>query len=126
MAIPMVLILKEPEPWKRAKAQAAAGPGAKSVGSLKDLFGHPRWRKHLLVGVCLGVAGMVGLWGIAFFSPELITTALKDRPLLVSDVVRPLEICSALNSGANDAVLAIKRHLSPEFIAKLAQLHDPK
>jgi len=126
MALPMVMILKEPEAWQRAKAQAAAGPGAKSVGSLKDLFGHPRWRKHLLVGVCLGVAGMVGLWGIAFFSPELITTAFKNRPLQVSEVLQPVQICSALNSGANPAILAIKRHLSPSFTAKLAQLHESK
>ena len=126
MAIPMVLILREPEPWKKAKAQAAQGSGTKSVGSLGDLFGHPRWRKHLLVGVCLGVAGMVGLWGIAFFSPELITTAFKSRPLLETDVLQPTEICSALKTSADPAILAVKRHLSPEFIAKLSQLQDTK
>lgn len=126
MAIPMVIILREPEAWKKAKAQAASSPGAKSVGSLVDLFVHPRWRKHLLVGVCLGVAGMVGLWGIAFFSPELITTAFKDRPLLVSDLERPNDICSALASGNNPAVVALKRHLSPELTTKLAQLPETK
>jgi len=122
MAVPMVIILKEPEAWKKAKAQSAAGHGAKSVGSLGDLFAHPRWRKHLLVGVCLGVAGMVGLWGIAFFSPELITTAFKDRPLLISEIARPANVCSALASGSNPAVIALKRHLSPELTSKLAQL----
>jgi MFS family permease len=126
MAIPMVLILKEPEAWKRAKALASESKGARSVGSLGDLFVHPRWRKHLVVGVCLGVAGMVGLWGIAFFSPELITTAFKDRPLLVSELLRPGEICSALASDANPAVLSLKRHLSPEYAGKLAQLRDTK
>ena len=30
----------------------------------------------MLVGVCLGLAGMAGLWGIGFFSPELIIDAL--------------------------------------------------
>src|SRR5207248_2193799 len=75
IALPMALVLKEPEVWRKAKAVAATGTGTKSVGSLSDLFSDPRWRKNLLVGVCLGVAGMVGLWGIAFFSPELITTA---------------------------------------------------
>jgi MFS family permease len=124
-AIPMLLILREPEAWKRAKAaQAADQSGTKSVGSLKDLFVNPRWRKHLLVGVCLGVAGMVGLWGIAFFSPELITTAFKARALLADEVLRPAEICSALDAGANPAVLALKRHLLPEFSAKLPQLRD--
>jgi MFS family permease len=126
MAVPMVLILKEPEVWRRAKAQAAEGKGAKSVGSLTDLFRHPRWRQHLLVGVCLGLAGMVGLWGIAFFSPELITTAFKDRPLLVTDVLRPTEICYALGSESSQAILVMKRHLSPAFVQKLAQVQTAK
>ncbi|HTL15991.1 MAG TPA: MFS transporter [Patescibacteria group bacterium] len=122
MALPMALILKEPEVWRKAKAEAATGTGTKSVGSLWDLFSDPRWRKNLLVGVCLGVAGMVGLWGIAFFSPELITTAFKDRPLLASEIVRPGEICSSLNAGTGAAVLAIKNKLSPELINRLAQI----
>jgi MFS family permease len=49
---------------------------------------NPRWRRNLLVGVCLGLAGMAGLWGIGFFSPELITTALKGEPQQVVDLVR--------------------------------------
>jgi hypothetical protein len=65
---------------------------------------------------------MVGLWGIAFFSPELITTAFKDRPLLASEIVRPGEICSSLNAGTGAAVLAIKNKLSPELINRLAQI----
>jgi MFS family permease len=122
MVVPMVLILKEPEVWKKAKAQAVDGKGAKSVGSLTELFGHPRWRKHLLVGICLGVSGMVGLWGIAFFSPELITTAFKDRPLAVADVQQPAEICAALNVGTNGAVLRLRQKLSPGFVASLGPL----
>jgi hypothetical protein len=31
---------------------------------------------------------MAGLWGIGFFSPELISTALKNEPQKVVDVVR--------------------------------------
>src|SRR5690348_16380205 len=50
MVVPMVLILKEPQAWKNAKAAAAAsrasGPANKSVGSLGDLFWNPRWRKN--------------------------------------------------------------------------------
>jgi MFS family permease len=124
MAVPMVLILKEPEAWKRAKALAKESTKAKSVGSLRDLFVHPRWRKNLTVGVCLGVAGMVGLWGIAFFSPELITTAFKDRPLLVSEVLRPEQINASLVSDSNPAIQSLKGHLSPEFAAKLAQFKN--
>src|ERR1017187_5043778 len=89
LAVPMLLILKEPLPWIKAKAEAVTGGSAKAVGSIADLFRQPRWRRSTLVGICLGVAGMVGLWGIAFFSPELITTAFKNRPLQMEEVLRP-------------------------------------
>jgi MFS family permease len=119
MAIPMVIILREPEAWKRAKAQAATNTQRKSVGSLGDLFAHPLWRKNLVIGVCLGVAGMVGLWGIAFFSPELITTAFKNQPLRTEDILKPAEVCAALNSSNNPAVSHLKQMLSPNFLTKI-------
>ena len=114
LAAPMGLILKEPDAWKKAKALAASPQGrGKAVGSMADLFTQPRWRKGMLVGVCLGVAGMVGLWGIAFFSPELITTALKNSPLQAADIVKPSEVCAALNAPANPALARLKARLSP-------------
>jgi MFS family permease len=90
LAAPILFLLKEPEAWKKAKATAARGVENKQVGSLGDLFGHPRWRRNALVGLLLGVAGMIGLWGIAFFSPELITEALKGEPLVKVNRVRAL------------------------------------
>ncbi len=118
-AVPMLLILREPEAWKRAKAEAAKGGTAKSVGSLRDLFGQRRWRKNLIIGVCLGVAGMVGLWGIAFFSPELITTALKNRPLQLAEILKPAELCASLNAATNPAVIHLRQKLSPEVLKDL-------
>lgn len=79
LAIPILLFLREPEAWKRAKEAASEAGQGQKVGSLADLFGHPRWRLHATVGLLLGVAGMIGLWGIGFFSPELITEALKGE-----------------------------------------------
>lgn len=88
LAVPMLLVLKEPEPWKRAKAEAAQGLAHKKVGSLSDLFGHRRWRRHAIVGLMLGLSGMAGLWGIAFFSPELMSEALQGQPQATVDRVR--------------------------------------
>lgn len=88
LAAPMLLVLREPEPWKRARELARSGAQQHKVGSIRDLFAHPRWRKHALVGLLLGVSGMVGLWGIGFFSPELISTALKGAPQSTVDTVR--------------------------------------
>ncbi|MBL9170008.1 MAG: MFS transporter [Verrucomicrobiales bacterium] len=61
--------LKEPERWK-----SVAGSGKKSeqLGSYAALFGHPVWRYRAFVGLALAFAGVVGLWGIGFFSPDLL------------------------------------------------------
>ena len=89
LVVPMIFVLREPERWKEAKRRAAEGlDQGKRFGSIPDLLRHPVWRRNLLVGVCLGLAGMAGLWGIGFFSPELISTALKGEPQKVIDVVR--------------------------------------
>jgi len=121
LAVPMVLILKEPQAWIKAKAEAASGGSAKRVGSMGDLFRHPRWRKSTFIGICLGVAGMVGLWGIAFFSPELITTAFRNRPLQMEEVLKPAELCAALKSPANPAIAQLKAKLRPEVSRQLEQ-----
>jgi MFS family permease len=121
LAVPMVLLLKEPQAWVKAKAEAVTGSADKAVGSFADLFRHPRWRRSTLVGICLGVSGMVGLWGIAFFSPELITTAFKNRPLQVDEVVKPAELCAALKSSANPGIAHIKAKLSPGVLQQLQQ-----
>jgi predicted MFS family arabinose efflux permease len=90
LVVPIIFVLKEPEPWLRAKAEAAKGGGRSSIGSPFELFRQPRWRKNTIVGLLLGVSGMIGLWGIGFFSPELISTALRGEPQTVVDRVRGL------------------------------------
>ena len=86
LVVPMIFVLREPEQWKASRARAKAG--TEKAGSIPELFRHQEWRRNLLVGVALGLAGMAGLWGIGFFSPELISTALKGEPQKVIDVVR--------------------------------------
>lgn len=88
LVVPIMFLLKEPEAWLRAKAQAKSDGSSRKTGSIANLFQHPRWRRHAIVGLLLGVSGMIGLWGIGFFSPELVSTALKDEPQHVKDLVR--------------------------------------
>lgn len=89
LVLPIILGLREPQAWLTARADAQRGV-AKSVGSPGDLFRDPRWRRNTVVGLFLGVSGMIGLWGIGFFSPELISTALQGEPQPVVDRVRAL------------------------------------
>jgi MFS family permease len=88
LVVPIMLILKEPDAWLSAKAIAAGNIIKKNIGSPLDLFRQKKWRRNTLVGLGIGFAGMVGLWGIAFFSPELISTALAGEPQHVIDQVR--------------------------------------
>ncbi|MEO7271187.1 MAG: MFS transporter [Vicinamibacterales bacterium] len=89
LVVPIMFVLKEPDSWLRARAEAAAGRGgSKSIGSPLELFRQPRWRHNTIVGLLLGVSGMIGLWGIGFFSPELISTALRGESQPVVDRVR--------------------------------------
>jgi MFS family permease len=74
LAIPVFRSLKEPESWKKAVAQ---GVKRKKAGSLKELFGDPRWRRNTIVGMILASTGVIGLWGIGFFSVDLNQTVFR-------------------------------------------------
>jgi MFS family permease len=87
LVVPVVALLKEPDAWL-AMRKASRHESRSGVGSPAQLFADQRWRRNAIVGLCLGLAGMVGLWGIGFFSPELITTALKGEPQSRIDEVR--------------------------------------
>jgi MFS family permease len=68
------LWLKEPEKWL---AQQAAG-GVKK-GSYAELLGDQRYRSRALFGLVLALAGVIGLWGIGFFSFDLQRTVMDPR-----------------------------------------------
>ena len=88
LVVPIMFVLKEPEAWRRAKADAARGIVRKEIGSPVEIVRSPRWRRNGIVGLLLGLSGMIGLWGIGFFSPELISTALAGAPQATVDTVR--------------------------------------
>jgi len=73
--------MKEPETWQRVRDSVTAGGDKKQLGSIHDLWTNPRWRKNTIVGLILAISGVIGLWGIGFWTPELIREALKDAPL---------------------------------------------
>ena len=93
------LRLHEPEKWVKAK-EAGKLSGAK-FGSYMELLGPGRWRKPAMLGMLLSITGVIGLWGIGFFSPELvgdvITTSLKARGVSDTDIKSQLAFYRGLN-----------------------------
>lgn len=68
--------LKEPETWQKASHEGAV---SKQMGSYAELFSNPKWRKHALLGLLLACSGVIGLWAIGFYSPDLIRQVLTKR-----------------------------------------------
>ncbi len=68
--------LKEPERWQ---AIAASNVAHKQLGSYGELFGDRRLRRNTLVGLAMAFAGVVGLWGIGFFSFDLFRSVFTKQ-----------------------------------------------
>ena len=72
--------LKEPERWQSAvntssedvvvDGHVITRQGTRA-GSYGELFGDPRWRHRAIVGLILATSGVIGVWGIGFFSIDL-------------------------------------------------------
>ncbi len=102
-AILCVFILatvREPEAWVAARRAAREarerGEPAVKLGSWRELWGDPRWRHNTIIGVTLVLAGAIGLWGIGFWSPELIRDnvlagATKEHQDRVSSIATALQ-----------------------------------
>ena len=67
--------LKEPERWEAVAADATKEQRA---GSFRELFGNPRWRSNALIGLALAAPGVIGLWSLGFFTPDLIRSILTE------------------------------------------------
>jgi MFS family permease len=74
--------LKEPEKWVKAREEGRRTGVA--FGSYASLFS-ARWRGSALFGMMLCISGIIGLWGIGFFSPDLVGDVI-DRSLRAQGV----------------------------------------
>ncbi|MBA4030852.1 MAG: MFS transporter [Planctomyces sp.] len=77
LAVVVRRYLKEPEQWTAASTSDLK---EKQLGSYVALFRHPVWRKHALLGLVLGFAGVVGLWSVGFYTFDL-TREIQEKPI---------------------------------------------
>ncbi len=88
-AAPALLVLwitasiKEPQQWHEAKVSSAMG---RELGNIRDLFLNPIIRRNAIAATLMATAGVGSLWGIAYFSPDMI------RAELVGAKVAPAKI----------------------------------
>jgi MFS family permease len=111
--------LKEPEKWVKAR-EAGRVAGVK-FGSYASLFGDARWRGPAIFGMILSVAGVIGLWGIGFFAPELvgpvIERSLREQNLPVAEIAG----AKARWIGINSIVQNLGAFVGMLAMTKLAQ-----
>lgn len=105
-ALPAILALvirrrlKEPERWQ--KVAHTSGIEQKR-GSYAELFGNPRWRRSAIVGLFLAIPGVVGLWGIGFFSGDLSRAVFREK--IAPPIFAELQTAS-VSDPARSATLA--------------------
>ncbi len=81
------LFIREPEKWKEARAQTAADP-TKELGSIRDLFTLPGVSRNTWAALLIALAGVLGLWGIGYFQPDLISKVMQASGASESDIQR--------------------------------------
>ncbi len=103
--------LREPEKWVIARNAARNSPAHAKIhfGRISELFTTPHLRRNTLVGLTLAVAGVIGVWGVAFWSPELIDSAI---PTVSVDARAKLE--TILATPGPQAEQALLNQLSTE------------
>jgi MFS family permease len=116
--------LKEPEKW--VKARAAGKLSGVKFGSYSALLGDVRWRKSALLGMVLCIAGVIGLWGIGFFSPELVGDVMERS--LKAEGVAAEKIAGQKTYwiGVNSIVQNLGAFVGMLLMTKLAQRYGRK
>src|ERR1019366_5736092 len=77
LSVFVMLKLKEPERWMRARDEGERR-GLK-LGSYVALLSDVRWRGHAWLGLIACSAGIIGLWGIGNFHPKIVGAIIESE-----------------------------------------------
>lgn len=90
MVVIVMRTLHESEQWQAARRTAGENL-ERQMGDLKTMFRHSRWRRNTIVAVAMATAGIVGVWGVGFWSPELIGHALTPEQFRGQELTQELK-----------------------------------
>ena len=119
--------LKEPVKWIAAR-DASRLTGGKAMGSYGSLFGEVQWRRPAILGMILCVSGVVGLWGVGFFSGALIGPAIENALKAQNPAITPAALAAGKQwwTAANLIVQNIGAFFGMILFAKLAHRYGRK
>ena len=119
--------LKEPVKWVAAR-DASRLAGGKAMGSYVSLFGEVQWRRPAILGMILCVSGVVGLWGVGFFSGALIGPAIENALKAQNPAITPAALAAGKQwwTAANLIVQNIGAFFGMILFAKLAHRYGRK
>ena len=90
-ALPALLVvwirrsLHEPERWIEAREKASVG---RELGTIGELLRDRQLRRNTIAALMMAVAGQAALWGIGFWSVDLLTSVLDGLSVPRVDVDR--------------------------------------
>lgn len=108
-AAPALLVLwirmsvREPQQWRDAKAKATLG---NELGNIGELFTRPVLRRNTLAATLMATAGVGALWGVGFFSTDLLRSELLRAGLAKDAGMRISDMFLLQNLGAFFGILA--------------------
>ncbi|MSU24995.1 MAG: MFS transporter [Opitutus sp.] len=117
--------LKEPAKWIAARVASRTSTG-KPMGSYGSLFGEARWRGPAIFGMILCISGVVGLWGVGFFSGALVGPAIEKA--LRAQNLSPEKVTAGKQwwTAANLIVQNIGAFFGMLAFTRLAQVYGRK
>jgi MFS family permease len=111
--------LREPEKW--VKAREAGRKTGVAFGSYRSLLGEARWRRPALGGMLLCVAGVIGLWGIGFFAPELVAPVIERSLVKLQMPAEQIAGAKSIWIGINSIVFNAGAFIGMLAMTKLAE-----
>ncbi len=90
-ALPALLVfwvrrsVKEPEKWRQARQSTSL---EKQMGAVGELFRDKSLRRNTVAALLMAVAGQAALWGVGFWSVDLLTSLLEKWAVPVADIDR--------------------------------------